>query len=228
MPCQPSWSSRTLTRGASRAAPSPPAAQRMPVPRPNRRRKPAAHRGHQRHEADGLRQGEQHAEGEEKVPGLPDQPQQDHTAPVQQAARQHEVPRPIPLAQPPADRGKERPHHVVHGHERPNGADPPAEVAVRVPQRGHHDPGRLADGAADHLDHHQNPDNDPAIMEAAREPARPQVSRCLQWTRHRAHPCSRMPICERPDTPVSLRSCLITAGGPARGIMPDALLPRRG
>ena len=38
VPCQPTVSSSTLTRGASPAAPSPPAAQRIPVARPNRRR----------------------------------------------------------------------------------------------------------------------------------------------------------------------------------------------
>ena len=36
--CQPTRSSSTLTRGASRAAPSPPAPQRIPVARPSRRR----------------------------------------------------------------------------------------------------------------------------------------------------------------------------------------------
>src|SRR6266704_1735205 len=92
VPCQPSVSSSTLTKGASPAAPSPPAAQRIPVARPNRRRNQpltAAMRGTM--PMDWVRQ--QHAEGEEEVPGLPDQPQQEHTAPVQQTARQHEVPR---------------------------------------------------------------------------------------------------------------------------------------
>src|SRR5207244_12369981 len=92
--------------------------------------------------------------------------------------------RPKALAQPPADRGKERPHHVVNRQEGPNSADPPPEVAVGVPQRRDHDPGRLTDGAADHLHQHQNPDNDPAIMEAARRLSRPRVPRCLRWKRH--------------------------------------------
>ena len=42
---------------------------------------PAADRGHEGHHADGLGQRQQHAEGEEEVPGLPDQPQQDHMPP---------------------------------------------------------------------------------------------------------------------------------------------------
>jgi hypothetical protein len=67
------------------------------------------------------------------VPGLPDQPQQEHTAPVEQAPRQHEAPGPAPGSQPPADRGKEPAHEVVHGHERANGANPPAEIAAGVP-----------------------------------------------------------------------------------------------
>src|SRR5215813_11982143 len=38
VPCQPNVLSNTLTRGASPAPPSPPAAHRMPVARPKRRR----------------------------------------------------------------------------------------------------------------------------------------------------------------------------------------------
>src|SRR5215831_11531362 len=74
--------------------PEDPRGEAQPAP------EPAADRGDEGHHADGLGQRQQHAEGEQEVPGLPDQPQQDHTAPVQQAARQHEVPRPIPLTQP--------------------------------------------------------------------------------------------------------------------------------
>jgi hypothetical protein len=149
---------------------------------------PGAHRSHQRHHTDGLGQGQEQAEGEEEMPGLPHQSQQEHAAPVEQAPRQHEAPGPVPLAQPAADRGKERAHQVVHRHERADGADPPAEVAAGVPQRGHHDPGRLADGAADHLDHHQNADNDPAIMDGARAPAGLRGPLCLRVPRHRSHP----------------------------------------
>ena len=102
---------------------------------------------------------------------------------------------PAPLWRQPEAHWLRSSHHPMAACSRhsPNGANPPADVAVGIAQRGHHNPDGLADGAADHLDHHQNADNDPAIMQAAREPARLRVLRCRRWKRHRAHPCAGMP-----------------------------------
>src|SRR5262249_40036956 len=126
--------------------------------------------------------------------------------PIRGPPRQHEAPRPIPLAQPAADRGKERADQIVHRQERPNGADPPAEGAVGVAQRGYHDPRRLADGAPDHLDYHQYHDDDPTIVEAARVPDGPRVPWSLRGHRH----CASL-LCALASATVA---CLVRLPGP--------------
>ena len=73
-------------------------------------------------------------------------------------------------------------------HEHPNGANAPAEVAVGIPQRGDHNPGGLADGAADDLHDHQNPHNHPAIMEATQGPDGLRGPWCRFWHRYHFHP----------------------------------------
>ena len=111
VPCQPSWSSSTLT-SASRAAPRTTRPQRSPVASgptgagTSRRPRPSWH------QTDGLGQGQQHTEGEGGSARAAGPAPIGSYCPVQHTDHQHEAPRAIPLAQPPADRRKRaRPPH---------------------------------------------------------------------------------------------------------------------